>query len=339
LTSIPEITTVQADAIKNAIRGYGEPQTLDAAGLASYATMERLLRRATIPVRSCDWGLLLDEGPNMVLPHVSKIRELARRQLYLAEIDLHENRTQEGVDRLLTVHAMARHTVGIQPLLILVLVGQTIEMEAMQVAARHCQSWDRTTRLAYLGRQRDLPPLPTAAQGVQGEKHLFDYVVKDGRLDQIPVFDKDVRQAWLALSHDPAAMRRSILAFVQSLDCMAKLMALPRAASLEAMQQLKVEAEAAGQSNPLIRLWIPIAANAQDTTYKMRTIENMLLAALEQGSDLDPAKAAAYRDALDGQPLQLVRGADNVLRLVTAGIYPKNPIELLLGHTRVAPMR
>jgi hypothetical protein len=337
-TMKPTRSDADQKAFTEVVQGRSAPTTPREANVGP-TSLERLLFQATNPIRPSDWGLLVQEGPLLPLPHLAMMRSLANEQLYLAELHLYAGRTSDGIDRLLTVHAMARHTVGTEPLMILGLVGISIDAMARNVAARHCLNWDAPTRLAYLKRHRALPPMPTLAQMMQAERRMCAHslsLIGDVRLENLYVESaKDIkndekRNAIIAHYRDPAALRQSILEADPIFDRIILLAGQPRAEFRQGVQQLEVEF--AESTNPLLSVFFPAYAKVTETTFKQQTLELMFHVALEHGSDLDDAKAASYRDTLDGQPLRLERNQKGDLELLTAGKYSVKPLTLVLGH-------
>ncbi len=81
----------------------GKAQTL----LAKHEKSLHRFRKAAESKAACDWGLSYEEGPNLPLPHVSKILILSRLALLKAESLLVAHQTIEAMDWLLSVHRAA----------------------------------------------------------------------------------------------------------------------------------------------------------------------------------------------------------------------------------------
>ncbi len=72
----------------------------------------------------------------------------------------------------------------------------------------------------------------------------------------------------------------------------------------------------------LIRLAFPGTTGAFEKQFTVATLHTMLEAALEHGPQLDEAAVGAYRDALEGGPLQLKKGDNGALTLQAAHPHP-----------------
>src|SRR4051812_21406514 len=82
---LPKLSDDQAAKIRDMARGTipAEASTLDALETSS---AETVLRKAAVSPAACDWGLLREDGPFMLMPHLSKIRELANIATARAEV-------------------------------------------------------------------------------------------------------------------------------------------------------------------------------------------------------------------------------------------------------------
>ena len=75
----------------------------------NYQSTSAFLRKAAGSSGVCDWGLDLEDGFSLQLPHLSKIRELHAVAVCLALEEFSREKTESGVDWLLISHRMARH--------------------------------------------------------------------------------------------------------------------------------------------------------------------------------------------------------------------------------------
>lgn len=103
--------------------------------VARYRVALHELHRAS-EVRPCDWQLDYAAGPNLLLSHLQKARELARVALLRARMRFAEGERQAAVGDVLAVFKLARDC-GSSPVLIAYLVDIAIEKLATDVLAAH----------------------------------------------------------------------------------------------------------------------------------------------------------------------------------------------------------
>lgn len=139
--------------------------------LARHRVALRELHRAAA-VAPCDWQLDLDAGPNLLLPHLQKARELSRIALLHARVQFMAGDTDAAIDEVLAVKKMARDC-GASPILIALLVEMAIEKSSTEVLAAHLPQFNDV----QLGRIESAlaklsPPVPLT-EIVQAEEELF----------------------------------------------------------------------------------------------------------------------------------------------------------------------
>src|SRR4051812_33334243 len=73
---LPKISDEQAQELRDFASGKRpvDAQKLEALKLEG---AERLMSKAAASSAPCDWGSLQEDGPEMVLPHLAKMREMA----------------------------------------------------------------------------------------------------------------------------------------------------------------------------------------------------------------------------------------------------------------------
>lgn len=129
-----------------------------------------LMHRATL-AKACDWELDYSEGPMLPLPHLAKLRELARGAQLRAGLRLASGDVPGAVDDLTAILKMARDA-AVSPLLISVLVGASIETPAEDLLAANLPRLDRP-RLDRLQQQLTaLPATPSVADCLRTEQQM-----------------------------------------------------------------------------------------------------------------------------------------------------------------------
>jgi hypothetical protein len=300
----------------------------------------RLMQKAANSTAHCDWGLPMEDGPMISLPHMAKIRQMSSLAILKAESLFAEGKTKDGIDWLLIAHRMARHA-GAGDFLVTNLVQFLIEGTVIHEAARHCLGWDEETRHAYATLLKALPPLHTTQDAYRNESlfidwtehrllagdpegHAIEELLKTS-IGQDQALGKD------ALVHVPPEKVHEAIAEWRSLQSRTEAalgLPYPRASA-----EIKPLVEEAMHSPYLlIRGNYPPTVKVADKQYFVATLRTMLEAALEHGPQLDEAVAANYHDAFVGEPLRLQKGKDGTLSMLAAGQHPAgSEVSLQLG--------
>jgi hypothetical protein len=94
--------------------------------VANYDNQFSLVRQAAHSTVSCDWGLDLGDGPNLMLPHLARAKAVARTAQLRAVWDLQHGRQNDARDDLLAAFVLGRNAAN-DGLLISALVQFAIE--------------------------------------------------------------------------------------------------------------------------------------------------------------------------------------------------------------------
>jgi len=139
--------------------------------LAQYRVALHELHRAR-SITPCDWNLDLDAGPELLLPHLQKARELSRVALLQARMRFAAGESDAAVNDVLDVFKLGRDC-GCQPILIAFLVNVAIEKTAIDVLAAHLPRL-KPEQLDQLETSlKQLPSASTVASCIQWEERLF----------------------------------------------------------------------------------------------------------------------------------------------------------------------
>jgi len=287
----------------------------------------RLVRKAADSTAACDWGLPLEDGPATILPHISKIREMASIVIVQAEALFAEGKVKEGIEWLLIAHRMARHA-GSGDLLISYLVQEAMETSAIRAAARHCLDWDTQTRHDYAAALKVLPPLHSAQSSFKGERIFIDWVERHIAADGKP--DAQLQAAMVSAETNKPGDKASLASLhvtKVAVDTWRDLQNRVDAAFGKPWPQAQPELKAlsdevANNSHLLVRIAFPTTLKVAERGFITATLRTMLDAALQHGAQLDETTAATYRDALEGEPLRLQKGANGTLTLTAAQQHP-----------------
>ena len=296
---------------------------------------------------ACDWGLAMHDGPEMILPHLSKVRELCLLAILKADTLFAEGKTKEGIDWLLLTERAARHS-GAGDLLISVLVQDSIESNIIYSAGRHCLGWDEGARKRLADELKALPPEHSFRGALRTETVFIDWVER-----QLQSTDPNVRRKLEEMIFRPdlwkdkpepereaeAKVIREQLTPENSRKYVAELrdLNLRTQAALEKPwkeSQLELQAitKEAEQGGALLSAAYPNFESVNIKRLQIATLRTMLDAALQYGPRLDETAVAGFKDSFDGDPLVLKKGDDGSLTLTTVRQYKKGKdIELKIG--------
>jgi hypothetical protein len=139
------------------------------------ASLLYLRRGAAQP--SCDWGLHLEDGPGLLLPHIQKSRDLARLACLSMRRHFEEGRPHEALEDLGAVLMLARN-LGADHTMIAMLVQFAIESLAYQSAAPYLMHLDAKGLEALAARLNKLPPTATLRRSIELEnEHMIGWLI------------------------------------------------------------------------------------------------------------------------------------------------------------------
>ena len=336
---LPKFSDEQVTEINEIAAGKrpADPAKIESLGLRS---AEGLLRNAAASSAPCDWGLVREDGPEMKMPHLYKMKQMANIAVVLGEARLADGKTAEGLEWLLSAHRIARHS-GAGETLISYLVQIAIESGALQAAARHCLGWDETTRRDYARKLKELPPLRSLEEGYRGELTFVNWFERLGQLSESERAEK-IRVLFAGGADEKYSQELRSLVNAENLSKeVALLREFHRRISTafakpwtEAETEVAAIAEAVQRSGSvLLKAIFPSLGPILHKGPELATRQTMLDLALRRGVRIDEADAAATHDAFGGQPLRLKKAADGALSLVAAEQSPNAKIiELKLGR-------
>lgn len=339
-SELPQLTTEQATELADIASGKIPLDSAKAKQLLESHVTLRLLQKAANSTATCDWGMATEDGPATILPHLAKMRQMSSLAIVQAEARFAEGKVKEGIDWLLVAHRMARHA-GSGDLLICYLVQNAMDAGVIRAAARHCLGWDVETRRSYATALQALPPLHTVQAAFHGEGIFVDWVERHATAGGKP--DAEL-QAALASAQPGSKESKEASAALLAPDATPAAMAAWRdlqrrieTASGKPWPQAQTELqaledEANHSPHTMLHYTLPSTKNVAEKACIAATLQTMLNAALEHGSQLTKALAATYHDSLEGEPLQLKTEASGTLILSTARQHPAGKdLSLSLG--------
>lgn len=157
-------------------------------------------------VAPCDWQLDTEAGPELLLPHLQKARELGRVALVRARQRFAAGEIAAAVTEVLAVLKMARDC-GSSQILISVLVDASIEKSAIEVLSSHLPLL-KTEQLDQLAVSlRELPATSDLASSIRTEKRLFcDWLERKVNIEAAKLNDPQAGGKLLAAIVNPSGL-------------------------------------------------------------------------------------------------------------------------------------
>jgi hypothetical protein len=231
------------------------------------------LRRGA-QIKQCDWGLDKDDGVEVLLPHLSKARELTKYALLRARYHLATGKTIAGFDDVVDTLALANH-LGADSVFVGLLVQYAIESRAIETLAKDLLGRDAA---AYQHLTKCLGTLPKGGNfkdGLRAEKEFFIggsiQRVKDKRV----VPDKAL-EALLRAAGGPKGPTTLLEEVGTFYDAVIALPPLPREEFLKRVAELAKKLE----GNPFAKLLLPAFDKVYDAGERTQAKRAMLQAAL-----------------------------------------------------------
>lgn len=139
--------------------------------VAQFHASLRELQRAR-SVAPCDWNLDYATGPELLLPHLQKARDLSRAALLRARLRFAAGEIDAAIADVLAVLKLA-HDCGVSPLLISLLVDAAIENLATDVLAANLPRLQPAQLDQLAAALKPLPPTASLTDCLRLEGHWF----------------------------------------------------------------------------------------------------------------------------------------------------------------------
>jgi hypothetical protein len=321
-----------------------DPENVRALLSHQKAALNRFTK-AGVSTAPCDWGLTMEEGPFMPLPHLGKMQTLCNLGLMKAAFEFNESRTGHALDAVDAVRRAARH-LGDGDMMITAISQYSMESDALALLAKHLLTLDEPTRRELLTRETKLPALRTMAQAVSGERGFAAWAEQQATEVATLMMLQNSAQATGAGTEGaqptpaptPAGvdehlfssltpeLLNSWLAEMRSRYAEAEsALTLPWPQSQSAIKELQERLKA---GNPLVRTIFPSLQAARDTQARTETQLLMVKLALLHGPGLTPEIAAKATDAFAGQPIQFKSNPDGGYTLSSLQAVRGKPVAL-----------
>ena len=167
---------VDWDAVGDNVDGAKMPESFkDAASVINQAFLYQVMEATDMTV--CRWESRYEDGIEMLLPYLGEMRANARTMRVAARQAMVEGRPSVAVDRLISMHGMARHAAS-DPILICSLVGIAISdltnTETRSIAASGQLTASARDRLvAHLEALLNEPDLMNTHAALKGERDIM----------------------------------------------------------------------------------------------------------------------------------------------------------------------
>jgi hypothetical protein len=152
--ALPAFDQQQREILNNVSSANLDPQAIHLVD-ASATSLRQLHRGAAI--RECDWGLHKEDGLLMLLPHLAKVRDVARLACLRARLEFQHGNANAAFDDLSDALTVARQS-GADATLIAMLVQDSIEQTVVDVAASGLAGADSPALQHFGSSLASLPP-------------------------------------------------------------------------------------------------------------------------------------------------------------------------------------
>lgn len=273
------------------------------------ATFRRLskVRRFT---GDCDWGDDLDEGPYLLLPYLSKARNVAKVAQLRARIHFENGENLKAVDELLSVYTLGGHIAN-SPILINLLVHYSIDRICAAIIAENLSLLSTESLRKLKDGMNASPKGKTIADTILTERHFMAGWLRN-QLSKLTLESSDdhnaaftkaehlIRQMFDAKSSDKvwadfkAAGGTSVERLIELLDrsdadyeALESLCRKPNAEFLDQIAQF--DQDSAKSSNPVRRWLFPSLAQSRTKEIGNRVLNEMVMTAIHSRLDGESA--------------------------------------------------
>jgi hypothetical protein len=282
---MPKLDDDQQAAIRKSLDNLGPvDKTLIPVIESSEPALKELHRGAKLP--ACVWGTAFDEGPNAMMPHLSKARELARLACLRAHLRFERGQPAGAIDDVTAVMALGRH-VGSEGLLMSLLVDYVVEYQAIWLAAAYLSALQPNALNTLSRNLDDLPALKTIHQAIVTEKEVFlEWAIRE-------LAEEGGKERYLRLfgnSDDPTVtaikglsrtqLRKSLIDLRAFYDKLADIVLLPPEKTKPAEAALIADPGLKGPVADLARMLAPGASATRYAEAKYQARLAMLKAAI-----------------------------------------------------------
>jgi hypothetical protein len=301
----------------------------------SQASLMFLQRGAAM--KSCDWGLKYDDGMGMLMPHMSRARDLARLAALRGRNEYERGSWKIGRNDAMAIVTLGRH-VGQEPVLIGRLVGILIEDVAIDLVAPYVIEH----KAPYPQAVAMFEALPSAASLSQTifieKKYMCQWAI-----DKLKEEEKRKKGAGLELwkkflegAPDAEALLKidnldEVLKQIETMlpvyDELAGIVALPKAEFDARYPKFREQAKAA---NPVVGVLLPAMDKLLDKDNRHKARFALLFAAIAVAQD-GPEKLKEIKDPYGDGPFEY-KALDKGFELKSKLMFEGEPVKLVAGQ-------
>ena len=288
-------------------------------------------------VVNCDWGLKYDDGMGMLMPHMSRARDLARLAALRGRYEFERGNWKVGRDDARAIVTLGRH-VGREPVLVGRLVGYLIEDLAIELVAPYVLEHKAPYPQA-LAMFESLPPAATLPQTILVEKkYMCQWAI-----DKLKEEERRKKGAGLELwkkfldgAPDAEALAKidnleEVLKRIEEAlpvyDELAGIAALPKAEFEARYPKFKEEAKG---KNPVVGVLLPAVDKVLAKDHRHRARFALLFAAIAVAQD-GPEKLKEIKDPYGDGPFEY-KALDKGFELRSKLIFEGQPVTLMAGE-------
>lgn len=307
---------------------------------SAYALSE--LRRGARMSR-CDWGMDYSRGPELLMPHLAKARQLARAAMLRARHRFEQGKPRDGVADTLAAMKLG-HDVGADPILISILVQYAIEDMSIELLAQNLPklSPEELDQLA-----QTLAKMPTgdriADVWATESRFMIDWFEErleqaaeggaggwEARVLSMPVFDDAAREKLKAGGVPPLETLREQLETIRAYyRDLAKVTGLAPTEQGAAVSELESKAP----DNLLARTLLPTVGRVFHVRHRAQVKSAMLRAAVAvQRGGPERLEEPALADPFGEGPFEY-RKTDGGFELVSKLTTENGPVSLAVGSS------
>jgi len=297
-------------------------------------------------IERCDWGSALEQGPATLLPHLSKVRMLARFACLRARYRFQQGQSAEACQDVKDSLILARH-IGAEKLLISYLVQLAVERIAMSALTPELPDLSKAQLTDLLATLKSLPPRATAADGIEGERRwLLGWVRRElsgskqkdpkARLEFFKELLGDTPEAKRAdelLSEDPEAVEKALV-MCDELDVyydqMIALLELPATELRAKWEEMNKRIQSG--DNELAKVLLPGIGSVAAVEWEAEVRWAMYLAAVDIARGGDD-QLQQHKDPASDEPFQF-KSLPHGFELQSKLIHKDKPVVLTVGAAK-----
>jgi hypothetical protein len=335
--SLPEPEEGQRYAILAALKKGEVDESLEKVLKSSKSALRELHKAAA--VKECHWAFSREEGPNAIVPHLSKAREIACVACLRAMVSFQQDNAAEAIEDIDAVLTLGRHC-STDEIIISLLVDYAIEQVAIETAATSLPSLDTDQLEALAQRLEALPPQPSMFDAVVAENEMYVgwlrrlLSTEDGKTELIKLFDSMAKDA---VDDIRKHSREELLEAVKQLqgfyDRLAKVIALPPDRVKQAEERLLANPGVDGPARQYALTICPAISSARMAEAKHQTLLALLKAAIAVQQDGPEAlEKDACRDPFGKGPFTYTK-TESGFKLQSSFVDSKGqPVSLTVGR-------